>query len=131
MRPIHRPATPYTAEQILQHVYNHFFVENQPFCYDESPNGPYCRYDRTGCAVGCLLTQEQGDALEEDKGGLKINHIKNMPPDIEHDLDLLHNTSILAELQYLHDLFSENNNKLMFKTSVVKLAERYSVKLEG
>ena len=60
MRPINRPSKPYTRQQIAEAIWNHFIVEKNPKCVD----GRYCIYGKTGCAVGCLLTQEDADYID-------------------------------------------------------------------
>lgn len=70
MHPIVRPSRPYTTQEILDRVREHFIVEGNPRC-TRNPNyeGSPCIYGRTGCAVGCLLTEE--DAKELDAIGIK------------------------------------------------------------
>lgn len=61
MRPIERPYAPYTLQNIVDHVFQHFVVENNPRCVNDREQ---CVYGLTGCGVGCLLTQKDGDILD-------------------------------------------------------------------
>lgn len=55
MRPTSRPEKPYTRQEILNRIWQHFIVEKNPRSYN--PINEVCCYNQTGCAVGCLLTK--------------------------------------------------------------------------
>lgn len=63
MRPTERPSQPMSLDEIKRAVHRHFVVEKNPICTD----GRGCFYGSTGCFVGCLLTEEDAEKL--DNGG--------------------------------------------------------------
>ncbi len=68
MRPTKRPDKPYTSKDIpflAKQIHTHFFVENNPRCQEVGS----CRYNLTGCAIGCLLTAEDAEKLEYSQSG--------------------------------------------------------------
>lgn len=79
MRPERRPEQPYTREQILRHLYQHFVVEGNPRCTDDEN---WCCYSLTGCAVGCLLTAEDADLIERNEGGVRVADVRRYFPDL-------------------------------------------------
>jgi len=106
MRPTSRPDSPYTLREIVDRVYQHFVVEENPYCVDNAGN---CIYGRTGCGVGCLLTQEDADhcdTLAKDRSngapgnyytvrGLEVEISKMFfayfPPNVINTLELIQN----------------------------------------
>lgn len=66
MRPTQRPDKPYTTQEIMQRVYQHFIVEGNPKCASD-PSSPYatCDYGGTGCAVGCLMVEDDASSLDD------------------------------------------------------------------
>lgn len=63
MRPTERPERPYTAEEILDRIEQHFVVEGNPLSTDAE--GGWCKYAGTGCAVGCLVTEDDAESWDE------------------------------------------------------------------
>lgn len=62
MRPTERPSQPMSLDEIKRAVHRHFVVEKNPIC----TSGGGCFYGRTGCFVGCLLTEEDAKKLDND-----------------------------------------------------------------
>jgi len=62
MRPTERPSQPMSLDEIKRAVHRHFVVEKNPICTD----GRGCFYGRTGCFVGCLLTEEDAKRLDNN-----------------------------------------------------------------
>ena len=104
MRPATRPEQPYTNQEIVDRVYQHFFVEKNP----RSVNLGFCLYARSGCAVGCMLTSE--DAEKFDGCG----HI-----------------ALIAE--HKNKLFSEyfNNKSLPLLTKLQKMHDRGDIDIDS
>lgn len=102
MRPETRPEQPYTREQILRHLHQHFVVDGNPRCADDENE---CRYSLTGCAVGCLLTAEDADLIERNEGGVRVTDVRRYFPDLyaayfdDSDVTL----ELLRRLQSAHD----------------------------
>ena len=96
----------WSAEQILDHVYQHFIVEGNPWC----GQGSNCFYNKTGCAVGCLLTQEESEVLESKHAGRRIDDIFiDCVKDSEVDnivKDLRLHRDLLLKLQSSHDSYA-------------------------
>lgn len=104
-RPTCRPAKPYTLEEVLDKVYQHFVVDKSPQSRS-SPTGS-CVYGGTGCAVGCLLTAE--DALKWDIA-VDVSTITNISSRLPNDYAAYFGNpstspllTILQKLQDCHD----------------------------
>lgn len=64
MRPTTRPEKPYTAADIptlAKRIYDHFITEGNP---KGTTSSGMCIYGLTGCAVGCLLTAEDAERVD-------------------------------------------------------------------
>ena len=97
MRPTSRPEKPYTNQEIVDRVYQHFFVEKHERCHD----GRYCQYTkvdekRDGCAVGCLITNDDALLLPQADIGLGFRKLAGIY--FENRSEML-----LADLQHWHD----------------------------
>jgi hypothetical protein len=115
MRPLFRPARPYTLHQILDHVEHHFCTENNPRCVVGN-NGSQCSYQSTGCAVGCLVTQEDAQIWDRCGGFEDVDDLSEFP-DIERYFAIgnLRVISILFLLQRTHD---SSTDPLTFKANM-------------
>lgn len=100
MRPTTRPKQPYSTLEIYQRLHQHFILEKNPRCADVN----HCFYNKTGCAVGALLTQEDGDALEDLCSGKAISVVMK-----SWSLYKIYFTKeqldLLSQLQLAHDAF--------------------------
>jgi hypothetical protein len=101
MRPESRPEKPYTNQEIVNRVYQHFFVERHERCHSDG----YCQYycvsnKQDGCAVGCLLTQK--DALQIPQGEITYPEIFDVLENVYFDKESL---PLLQDLQIWHDQY--------------------------
>lgn len=102
MRPTSRPTQPYSDTEILDRVYQHFVVEQNPRCTTSDNDKGHCIYGKTGCAVGCLLTAD--DALILDTlGTMVINDVHKMYPQLYSIYFTERQLWMLRQLQMIHD----------------------------
>jgi hypothetical protein len=102
MRPTKRPDQPYTMTGILDRIEQHFVTEGNPKCVDNNNN---CIYGRTGCAVGCLLTQEDANLIDDKLWGCnsEIFDVRKNLPDIYNIYFRVADLHSLKRLQHTHD----------------------------
>lgn len=62
MRPLSRPQKPLTIQECAKRIHQHFLVDNNPRCTNSDE---MCVYGETGCAIGCLLTEEDAKSLDD------------------------------------------------------------------
>ena len=107
MRPTERPATPYSKKEIAERVWQHFFRERNPYSYNCVTD--VCLYSGSGCAVGCLLTQEDADKLDSDNVSTPISEcFKDLSNYFTADM-----LYFLEALQVWHDQYHANWNYLL------------------
>lgn len=119
MRPLNKPEQPYSNQEIFNRVWQHFIVEKNPRCVE---NGE-CRYDRTGCAIGCLLTQEDGDKLQSSCEGFAV-WTQEVKMNIQDYCDLV-GPDLLSDLQFWHD----RSNRILDKNELIRIAKRYDLEI--
>lgn len=97
-----RPKTrrKYDTFNIAQSVYQHFIIDKSPKC-ESIDNGP-CIYNGTGCAVGCMLTEEDANLLENNGGGT-LGDVWDRHPEILSQYFSVSDYTFLKELQDAHD----------------------------
>lgn len=98
-RPLTPPSKPYTIREMLARVEKHFFDEGNPRCGGDDF---FCYYGLTGCAVGCLMTQEHGDQLDKN-GDQPISEVYDYCRDIYNQYFTSAHMPFLSELQSWHD----------------------------
>lgn len=111
MRPDNRPKYSYAPDQILDLVEKHFITEGNPKCMIATDRGERCVYTHTGCAVGCLLTMEDAEAIDPDIGKLSLSgwyQDKDTDPKLREIWNVyfghfVQTPWILQKLQYAHD----------------------------
>ena len=105
-RPLTRPEKPYTIPEIVERVRQHFLVEKNPRCSFQGE----CKYDLTGCAVGCLFTQEDAEEIEKYFGGYIVSSFYEESPIYPiyfgKDEKIL---NVLKKLQQTHDLVQDTD----------------------
>ncbi len=99
MRPLTVPATPYTRQQILEHVYQHFVVERNPRAILDLS----CVYRGMGCAIGCMITSD--DAELWDSKAASIYYISRILSNSFNKYFHHEDMSLLKSLQDFHDSF--------------------------
>lgn len=119
-RPKQRPEIPYTNQQIVDAVHRHFYEEKHPQCSIRHGWGNQCLYDRTGCAVGCMLTQGDGDYWEGNCGGLSIQEVAMKYPSTFQVYFEMPSLDLLKALQRWHDDSTEFGDWQLFKTIVLE-----------
>ena len=116
MRPTERPSQPMSLEEIKRAVHRHFVVEKNPICTD----GRGCFYGRTGCFVGCLLTEEDADKLDNGGESAALGCI-TIRDDRYARLESSFNTEIkdfLAELMNIYFESSEDILQYLYKGQI-------------
>jgi hypothetical protein len=111
MRPTTRPDRPYTLIEVIEKLTQHFLVEKNPQCLLKE----CCRYDSTGCAVGCLLTAEDAATFEAEYPNQNIAAIMVKAPALYHQYFGYNQavTGWLSVFQHTHDnAFEELDNVL-------------------
>jgi hypothetical protein len=101
MRPTSRPDKPYTIPEIIDKVYQHFILEKNPRCINNFPMS--CVYGLTGCAIGCLMTQEDADFIDNHCHTMIISELESKFPDIYNVYFKDVNKDFLLGLQQCHD----------------------------
>lgn len=129
MRPTTRPEKPYTPAEILDRVYAHFITEKNPRCADK---GGQCRYDKTGCAVGCLLTIEDAENLERSEVGYFYAFTFREPKlyaiyfgKFTGPHDLIYR--ILCRLQNCHDSSADENIATRIADGIADLRKEFNL----
>lgn len=129
MRPLIRPPTKYIISDIIELTLAHFKKEKNPRC----SAGGKCVYGRTGCFVGCLLTQEDADVLD-DHGylGLYRRFYKNLLDkkyydilNVYFDMDDPQVMSLLITGQSLHDDLSGTDNLIKWLECLYLIKDRF------
>lgn len=132
MRPQSRPLQPYTNQEIIDRIWQHFFVENNNQGYDAAKHS--CCYNLTGCAVGCLLTQE--DAENIPNGSVTTSDIRTRLIQWGYFNGNDNQFMLLRHLQIVHDFrsgsslnghFSHELWKNMFKLSLLKIIKEHNL----
>lgn len=96
MRPTTRPEKPYTREEIAQRVRQHFIVEGNPVCADDTGR---CFYTQTGCGIGCLMTMDDATAIGN---GFYFEGVR-ATPGIMRAYFRPEDDEFLSDLQHTHD----------------------------
>lgn len=109
MRPVSRPATPYSLQDVFNNTWHHFVVEKNPQCKiitDLEDNEGYCIYAQSGCAIGCMITIEDAqtwDTASYSAQGFGIVDVKIRFPDVYRVYFGNINEYLLQDLQRIHD----------------------------
>ena len=88
----------YDSQDIVDHVYKHFFIENHTKCMTLGQ----CVYNQTGCAVGCLLTDEDANTLEKQSIGT-VDTAWDRNYQMFHEYFSVGDYPLLYDLQSAHD----------------------------
>jgi len=115
MRPIQRPKRHYDEYEIIEKIHRHFFLEKNPKCKNQ--NGT-CVYTQTGCAIGCLITEEDAEVLNKDGGELWA--VWDKYPDILNQYFSHQEYPLLNSLQKAHDDSYDDDNLLKSFSLVFK-----------
>lgn len=108
-RPTQRPTKPYTNQEIIDRVRQHFITEGNPKCvYSTATGVGVCVYGRTGCAVGCLMTQEDSDFLDSENSFLPVEDMLAYYSDIYNAYFTKEQVNFLSDLQEWHDSTNKN-----------------------
>jgi hypothetical protein len=120
-RPMNRPEKPYTRQEILDRIKQHFIIEKNPRCTNKGE----CVYGLTGCAVGCLMTDE--DANRWDNIYRKSDSDITTMSEKSYIYDFYFNKNDIAflrELQRIHDNLDEFND---LENNLIELTEEYKL----
>lgn len=126
MRPTERPKKPYTDVEIIERVLAHFETEGNPRCVV----GPVCKYNLTGCAVGCLLTKEDAEILAEANPPVRNLFVIREYAEIWNAYFIFRQKELLVDLQYLHDDANYSDFAVEFPKAVRRLAERHNIPIK-
>ena len=105
MRPTTRPAKPMSLQEVFNHVWQHFVIEEEPFCGTFRIDGTLasCNYSSTGCAIGCSLTKEDAEHLDKSFSNISIQGLYARwiayPVYFSNDIHI----DRLQQLQNIHD----------------------------
>lgn len=129
MRPTERPNTPYTNQEVFDHIWQHFIVEKNPRSISDISSDELnkCHYNGTGCAIGCCLTEEDGNNLETLFYSLRISAIYKHPEVL--DIFKLYfgpagDMLFLTKCQNWHDF-----DELYGKENLIKLGLEYNLRI--
>jgi len=118
-RPTTRPERPYTTAEILTAVYQHFVLDGSPRCVEEG--GMACLYAKTGCAVGCLLTEEDALLFDDPFVGGAIGHVATKQPELFGAYFTEDQRPLLRALQRCHDQSEGDPIAVTMKSAVKAL----------
>lgn len=115
MRPLTRPPAPYTNKEIFARLEQHFFEERNPQCFRHPEKAGTtasggCVYGNTGCAVGCLITVEDAEKIDNE-GTFVVTEVSRCFPDIFNAYFQRDQLEMLTYLQQWHDYHFSNRER--------------------